>query len=489
MSTYAPDFLQIGLASDSPDSCIGSSFVLSRRIGSAAVVVVLSSDRAPLRASCIGAVNSRLHEASSVDPQTIATALVDGLDADAAGSPAMSVLTVDDASRTATVGARGHSLWIRRGPLLQRLGDRETRYRPGDVIFVTDGAPFADSQRVLGLESMPVLTGRRSTARLAQSFLRAALAAGSSSAEPVRSVVAIRVRSRDDVLFRRRLGTALAASLAAHFLLTTALHWLPGPREAEKRRVEQDKVVAIVTISSAHRTSRRAVARHDGARRAAPSAKPVPALKQAMADTPVSRPVAPPPKPAPLLAKPARTKKARAADVVADVGIPSAAARVRDQAYRAAASRTSAAQAAHFTDAQLAAVQARLADAAGSAKPGDPLIVPSEPPAASKRYAMDMTGTPGRLVHGEGILRPLRSWQHDGYVYYYVTYEITYSDGTYESGDVPWPIRYLPENDPFTRPPHVIPLPVPLPDFVLPPGTQLGRALRPYFPEPSNQTE
>lgn len=157
MSTYAPDFLQIGLASGNADSCIGSSFVLSRRIRSAAIIVVLSSDLSPLRVSCIAAVNARLHDASSVDPQTIAAALVDGL---------------------------------------------------------------------------PVLTGRGSTTRLAQSFLRAALAAGSSGAEPVRSVIAVRMRSREDVLFRRRLGTALAASLAAHFLLTTWLHWLPGSREA-----------------------------------------------------------------------------------------------------------------------------------------------------------------------------------------------------------------------------------------------------------------
>lgn len=460
MSTYAPDFLQIGFASSSADSCIGSSFVLSRRVGSAAIVVVLSSDLTPLRVTCIAAVNSRLHEAATVDPETIAAVLIEGLGAIAAERPAMSVLIVDDASRTATVGVRGHSLWIRRGPLLQRLNDRGVRYRPGDVIFVTDGAPFADSQRVLGLDSMPVLTGRRSTTRAAQSFLRAALAAGSSSSEPVRSVVAIRMRSRDDVLFRRRLGTALAASLAAHFLLTTGLHWLPGSREAEQRRIEQDKVVAIVTISSAHHMSARAVARRDVPRRAMPPAKPVQAVRQATPETSASRPVALPPKPARVLAKPVRTKTPRATGVVAD-----------------------AEQAAHFTDAQLAAVQARLADAAGSAKPADPLSVPSESPTAPKRFAMDMTGTPGRLVRAEGILRPLRSWQHDGYVYYYVAYEITYSDGTYESGDVPWPIRYLPENDPFTKPPHIIPLPAPLPDFALQPGTQLGRALRPYFPE------
>jgi hypothetical protein len=236
-----------------------------------------------------------------------------------------------------------------------------------------------------------------------------------------------------------------------------------------------------VTISSARRTSARAVARHDVARLAMPAAKPVPAVKPLTAETPARRLVALAPKPSLVLAKPPQTEKPAAAAVVADVGFP--AARVRGQAYRADASRTPAQRAARFTDAQLAAVQARLADAAGSAKPADPLSFASEPPAAPKRYAMDMTGNPGRLVRGEGILRPLRSWQHDGYIYYYVAYEITYSDGAYESGDVPWPIRYLPENDPFTKPPHVIPLPAPLPDFALPPGTQLGRALRPYFPE------
>jgi hypothetical protein len=138
-----------------------------------------------------------------------------------------------------------------------------------------------------------------------------------------------------------------------------------------------------------------------------------------------------------------------------------------------------------FSAAQLAALQSRLAAATQAINHVDPLAVPSTEPAAPKRYALDMAGSAGNLTHGQGILRPIRSWQHDGYTYYYVSYEIVFSDGTSDSGDVPWPIRYLPADDPFTKPPHTIPLPPPLPDFVLPAGTHLGRALRPYFPNES----
>jgi hypothetical protein len=115
----------------------------------------------------------------------------------------------------------------------------------------------------------------------------------------------------------------------------------------------------------------------------------------------------------------------------------------------------------------------------------DPLRVPKERPAATvKRYHLQIEGRIGSLRVGQGILTPLKRWSADGYTYYYVTYELVWPDGTYESGAVPWPIRYPPSEDPFANgiPGRHIPLPPPLPGWTLPNGIRLGKVLREYFP-------
>jgi len=114
----------------------------------------------------------------------------------------------------------------------------------------------------------------------------------------------------------------------------------------------------------------------------------------------------------------------------------------------------------------------------------NPLRVPNEPPAAPKHYRIQMTGSIGALRYGEGHYAPIRSFPYGGNHCYYVTYEFTYADGTYETGGVPWPICFTPPSDPFTNPDigaltHT-PLPPPPPGFV--PPANLGKALRPYFP-------
>lgn len=98
---------------------------------------------------------------------------------------------------------------------------------------------------------------------------------------------------------------------------------------------------------------------------------------------------------------------------------------------------------------------------------------PVETPGAPKRYQFDFSGSVGSSPRAEGILTPVRSW-HDGpYTYYYVQYWVQYADGTTETGYVPWPLRYLPANDPFRLHWEHFPLPAPLPDYVLPSGTTL----------------
>lgn len=93
-------------------------------------------------------------------------------------------------------------------------------------------------------------------------------------------------------------------------------------------------------------------------------------------------------------------------------------------------------------------------------------------PSAPKRYAVDFSGSFG-TPHAEGVLTPVKSWRDGPYDYYYVQYSVQYADGSTETGYVPWPIRYLPQVDPFLQHWEHFPLPVPLHDFKLPPGTDL----------------
>lgn len=94
-------------------------------------------------------------------------------------------------------------------------------------------------------------------------------------------------------------------------------------------------------------------------------------------------------------------------------------------------------------------------------------------PSAEKHYAYNFSAGIGTVGSGQGILDVLQSWQADGYDYYYVKYWVEYPDGTTESGIVPWPIRYSPDADPFKLGIHHMPLPSPLADYTLPPGTVL----------------
>lgn len=106
----------------------------------------------------------------------------------------------------------------------------------------------------------------------------------------------------------------------------------------------------------------------------------------------------------------------------------------------------------------------------------NPLVSAARPvpsPEAPKRYSYDFSGSVGTGPHAEGILTPEKSWREDGYTYYYVRYWVQYADGSTETGIVPWPLRYKPAQDPFRLGLEHFPLPAPMPDYVLPPGTNL----------------
>lgn len=106
----------------------------------------------------------------------------------------------------------------------------------------------------------------------------------------------------------------------------------------------------------------------------------------------------------------------------------------------------------------------------------NPLISAARPaatPEAPKRYQFDFSGSVGTAPSAEGILTPEKSWRDGGYDYYYVRYWVQYADGSTETGIVPWPLRYKPSQDPFRLGLEHFPLPAPMPDYVLPSGTNL----------------
>jgi hypothetical protein len=149
-------------------------------------------------------------------------------------------------------------------------------------------------------------------------------------------------------------------------------------------------------------------------------------------------------------------------------------------------SRPQEAQPSHFSQQQMQQFQRDFHRTIAQTRSDvNPLKVNPDPAAAPKRYRIQMQGLFGRLSHGEGIYFPSRGWRSGGYDYYYCSYPYTYPDGTIESGTVPWPIRFLPSEDPFVSADDTMlrhtPLPPPPPGFA-PPG-DLGKALRGYFPQ------
>jgi len=156
---------------------------------------------------------------------------------------------------------------------------------------------------------------------------------------------------------------------------------------------------------------------------------------------------------------------------------PASAARAASVARPVATSHSG-----KLSTAQLGQIERDLAKTiAQSRAQTDPLRnVKPDPPAAPKAYHMQMYGVFGALHRGQGQYRPIRGWRAGGLDWYYVSYEFTYADGTYETGNVPWPIHFTAGGDPFVNGYTNVQLPPPPPGYV-PPGT-LGKALRAYFP-------
>ena len=106
----------------------------------------------------------------------------------------------------------------------------------------------------------------------------------------------------------------------------------------------------------------------------------------------------------------------------------------------------------------------------------NPIISAARPvtaPAATKRYVYNFAGNIGSPNIGQGILIPLNAWKDGPWDYYYVKYWVIYPDGTNETGNVPWPVRFPQSQDPIKLGWRHMPLPGPLPDYVLPKDANL----------------
>lgn len=114
----------------------------------------------------------------------------------------------------------------------------------------------------------------------------------------------------------------------------------------------------------------------------------------------------------------------------------------------------------------------------------NPLSVPPAiaTPAAVHRSRIDFEGQNGSFQGGHGVLTPIQRWIDGSNHCYRVHYDLEYYSGGSEEGNVPWPICYPANRDEFEMSPHQMPLPSPMPDFVLPPDAQLEPYLEKYFP-------
>lgn len=97
-----------------------------------------------------------------------------------------------------------------------------------------------------------------------------------------------------------------------------------------------------------------------------------------------------------------------------------------------------------------------------------------QPAAAYRRTYFDVAGRRDENAVQVEVI-PLRHWYSGTTICYYTRYVAQYTHGGNEEGTIPWPLCYPIDADRIANPPfvHDIPIPVPPPGYVLPPGTYL----------------
>ncbi len=196
---------------------------------------------------------------------------------------------------------------------------------------------------------------------------------------------------------------------------------------------------------------------------------------------------APPPLPHPAPAKPAPAVAPR---VVRATAPPKLARRPTRPAAVAAAQKAapvakpgSAAHAA-YSSSRIDQIEHDLAQSIAQQRTGiNPLATgTSEPTPEIKRYGPAIAAFDiGDARTHHGLCDPIKDWTADGYDYYYVSCNVRFSDGTFQREFVPWPVRFTPNNDPFTGTSGKdLPLAMPLPGWHLDAGAYISKELREY---------
>jgi len=115
----------------------------------------------------------------------------------------------------------------------------------------------------------------------------------------------------------------------------------------------------------------------------------------------------------------------------------------------------------------------------------NPLVVPRQTPGAPRRFRMQMLGSLNDMHGYQGLCDPIKSWQQNGYNYYYVTCNVQLSEGELQRQAMPWPIHFPPNRDPFNgsmgyQEIQRVPVPGPDPGWKLPPGVSATPEMRDY---------
>jgi hypothetical protein len=111
----------------------------------------------------------------------------------------------------------------------------------------------------------------------------------------------------------------------------------------------------------------------------------------------------------------------------------------------------------------------------------------ARPVETMKHYEMHYAGIHEGMNPGDGIIRPIKSWRVGDEDYYYVHYVYMYGDGHVEENDVPWPVHYPANADPFARGDKRIPIQNPPKDYT--PDHQLPPILQAFFGGPNPFTQ
>lgn len=112
------------------------------------------------------------------------------------------------------------------------------------------------------------------------------------------------------------------------------------------------------------------------------------------------------------------------------------------------------------------------------------------PPSSFRRAYFNVSGITHNLDRYEGLVTPLETWMQGPMRCHYASYDVEYSSGASDRGNIPWPLCYPPSEDPMMladgRPvPNGSPIPTidlfPMQGYVLPPGTYLTVFLRQLY--------